>query len=295
MKPLDYLLDQQKEVQLNPGKVRHPLYLGINPFVNELINFHTICEKNPNILKEINNPVFTIKDTGRTYRVINHWESLGLINNERVQSSQGWRKFSAIDIAWLAIVKALREFGLSSDKIKITKQYLEQIIASVPTLTWLEYAFCRAYGLRNRGKRDTYLLVFHEGDAIIVSSGELKVTKMLSQLPDSYITIYLNSLFSNAFTLSKMSQTPENSFELSEEEVKILSEIRSSGADKVTVKLKNGKVSLIEKIFEGKKDDFKSLHELIGGINHGEATLKIENGKVTYIQALEKEKLSGKK
>jgi DNA-binding transcriptional MerR regulator len=285
--------ETQGEIKTTPYQIEPSDFFRAETFIMEVYNFIDFCEKNTKILANINASNCTIKDTGNTYRVIYHWESLGLIDNNRENSDKGWRKFSVVDLAWISIVKALRNFGFSSDKIKVVKKCLNEKIEDKPSINWLEYAFCRAYAMCNGG--NTYLLVLSTGRAIVTANNEININRMLSFLPDTYLTINLNKLFANALKLSKMTEKNENSFTLSEEEISVLSCIRTSGADKVNVKLKEGKITLIEKVFAGKKDDFKSLHELIGGINHGEATLKIENGKVIYIQALEKKKLKGEK
>lgn len=41
----------------------------------------------------------SIAQTSTTYRVINHWSEIGLINGDTQQGS-GWRKFSLIDLIW---------------------------------------------------------------------------------------------------------------------------------------------------------------------------------------------------
>lgn len=283
-----------KETQTPEFKTKSPNFLRTNCFILEVQKFHSFCKDNPKILENINKPTQTIKDTGNTYRIINHWESLGLINNDRENSDKGWRKFSIADLAWISIIKILREFGLSSDKIRITKECLNEQIASKPNLNWLEYAFYRAYAIKKDGG-NTYLLIFCTGQAVVTTSNEISANKSLSFIPNTYITINLNQLFHDNFKLPKMTEKHEYSFELTEEEINAMSAIRTSGVDKINIRLKSGKISLIEKVFEGKKDDFKSLHEFIGDISHGEATLKIENGKVIYIQALQKEKIGDKK
>ena len=55
---------------------------------------------------------------GVTYRQINHWESKNLIEPSRETDETGWRRFSLVDIATLAIITQLRAYGASLTAIK---------------------------------------------------------------------------------------------------------------------------------------------------------------------------------
>jgi len=75
-------------------------------------------------------PGFKIKDIkdiegSITYRQVNSWEKYGLIKPERVGSEKGWRLFSFCDIVSILLIKNLKEFGLSSTKIKVTIDHLQ--------------------------------------------------------------------------------------------------------------------------------------------------------------------------
>lgn len=284
----------QKETQASTKENIYSNFHRSAFFIIEANCFHILCKKNPEILDNVNTPRHTMKDTHSSYRAVNHWESLGLIDSNRIQAGQGWRKFSILDVLWLSILENLRNFGLSSDKIKVTKNCLDRKIASNdPPLTWLEFAFCRTNATTKGG--NTYLLIFDTGDAVVTCSDEINLNRFLRSLPDSYITINLNRLFINVLKIPGVTEITEHWLKLSEEERNVMSCIRKSHADKISIKAKDGKILLIEKTFEGKKSDFKSIHELIDGINYGEATLKIENGKIVYVQALKKEKLGREK
>ncbi len=55
----------------------------------------------------LNEKKYAIKDTDASYRSINHWSSLGLLDDVREDNNKGWRKFSIIDIVWLRILIAV--------------------------------------------------------------------------------------------------------------------------------------------------------------------------------------------
>lgn len=63
---------------------------------------------------------FSVSTTGETYRTINFWESSGLIDNHREDSSE-WRKFTFLDIVWIMVIKELTDFGYPIKKTQIVK------------------------------------------------------------------------------------------------------------------------------------------------------------------------------
>jgi MerR HTH family regulatory protein len=71
----------------------------------------------------IHNKQFSVSATGETYRTINFWESSGLIDNNREESSE-WRKFTFLDIVWIMVIKELTDFGYPIKKTQIVKENL---------------------------------------------------------------------------------------------------------------------------------------------------------------------------
>lgn len=68
----------------------------------------------------LHQPLYTVKDSDISYRLLNHWSSEGLLEDHREAGSNDWRKLSLKDIFWIEVVKKLREFGLPLDNIKRT-------------------------------------------------------------------------------------------------------------------------------------------------------------------------------
>ena len=66
---------------------------------------------------------FELKDTEQTYRTINHWCKMGLIDDSRT-NTQGWRKFSIVELALISIISTLRNFGIPLGTIKVVKEKL---------------------------------------------------------------------------------------------------------------------------------------------------------------------------
>jgi DNA-binding transcriptional MerR regulator len=71
---------------------------------------------------------FTVKDTEINYRMVNHWDKMGLIRFGRA-SKEGNRKFSFVDFIWIKVVDELRNFGV---KLPFIKNITEQVYAPIP-------------------------------------------------------------------------------------------------------------------------------------------------------------------
>ena len=59
----------------------------------------------------------SVKDTGVNYRVINHWDEMGIIRFIR-NVEGGNRKFNFVDFIWIKVVNELRSFGVKLPDIQ---------------------------------------------------------------------------------------------------------------------------------------------------------------------------------
>ena len=155
-----------------------------------MIMMYHISEK-PDLLNTLREKKYTVKDTDKTFRVINYWESVGLLNSER--ESNGWRKFSIIDIVYLNILSKLRKFNFSIEMLKTVKLDLEKYLGYCRPedeykLTILEYALYKVLTCANRG--NVYFLIDEDAHLECISCRDRLYMKNHKELPDTYI--YLN-------------------------------------------------------------------------------------------------------
>ncbi len=68
---------------------------------------------------------FVGTDTGVPYRSINHWETAGLIDDDR-GVGQRWRRFSFVEFIWIRMIDEMRKVGLPMEAIKVVKDSLFQ-------------------------------------------------------------------------------------------------------------------------------------------------------------------------
>lgn len=103
----------------------------------------------------IRNKQFSVSATGETYRTINFWESSGLIDNNREESSE-WRKFTFLDIVWIMVIKELTDFGYPIKKTQIVKENLCHSVEGEISLL-VEYLY--SFQLKNY----KVLIVYNDG------------------------------------------------------------------------------------------------------------------------------------
>lgn len=77
------------------------------------------------VFRRLENTEFSIKATGVPYRVINNWDSKGLLSSNRL-NPQDWRKFNWFELTWVRLIAEMRKFGVSLDRIAQTRLDLFQ-------------------------------------------------------------------------------------------------------------------------------------------------------------------------
>ena len=140
------------------------------------------------ISQVLNSTDRNIKLKSITYRQLNSWEKEGLLTMQR--EGREWRKFSIVDAVWLKIVKELREFGMSREQLKTTKQSIEfESEKYGVAMPMLEFYTAFIIG----AKMPVLLLVFKDGIAVPCSFTQYKVAKEVSGV-DNHIQLSLNDL-----------------------------------------------------------------------------------------------------
>jgi hypothetical protein len=132
-------------------------------------------------------PNFEIgKDAGTSYRVINHWDSLGLIDCERA-SSNSWRRFNLIETLWISVMRRFRKMEISLGKIAQIKPYFFEIIDPKCPITIVDFYVMCAY----LQARPVFFITLLDGQSEFLFYEEYKAA-ISSNLLDSCITIHIN-------------------------------------------------------------------------------------------------------
>lgn len=250
---------------------------------NQLEEFDSfVCsqEQMQDYLKE---KKFKQRNSEISYRILNHWEKLGLIDNDRPQG-KGWRKFSVIDIVWMEIIKELRNFGYSNDKILTVKRDLINraesgiISKNILFIYYVAMAICK--------KQAIFALVFSNGEIDFATVQEAAAAYSLG-VAGNHIRINLNELIQKIY---KRDLTPINTmlFQLSPTEFDVIKELRTKGKKNISIRSNDKKIEKIdtEMIF-GKDVD---IHELLSKDENQDLLIKKNKGKVVYAKKVTSKK-----
>jgi DNA-binding transcriptional MerR regulator len=232
----------------------------------------------------LNSTERNIKFDTITYRQLNSWESEGLLTVQR--EGREWRKFSIIDAIWVKIIKELRDFGMSREQLKATKQSLEfeseKCGVSMPILE-----FYAAFVIGP--KMPVLLLVFKDGVAVPCSLTQYKVAKELVGV-ENHIQISLNDIMQGMFPGVDLKEKRDMETSLSVNEMELLAYLRIGNFEKIEIKCRNGKM---EK-FEGTQrvSASKRIQEILKEDPYQDVQIQTEKGKVTAIFKTVKKKFT---
>lgn len=201
-------------------------------------------------LAELNRPRFTSKDTGITYRVINHWSKNDILP-DGVKTGKVWHKFTLIEMVWIKVATRLREFGFSLKKISEIKK---QILWFTQNGECNNYSFFDYYvGKAWFGDEDVYVIVLANGLADIGLSSEIEIAKReVLQTKKDMLLISLKGI------LDEMDFNPV--------EAKMLSVVNNTDQVVLNVLMKN-KGDINAKFKDGKLKEIEDHKVIIGDFN----------------------------
>lgn len=219
-----------------------------------------------------------------SYRIINHWEKNGLIEVERGEDGKGWRKFSLMDAIWISIIIELRKFGVSIENLKLIKNQLyNNDIKYKPSF----YPILEFYtALYMKEQEPIYIIIFNNFQVQIVTKDELELKRLFGSI-SSHITIELVSLLRVILKKADLKTKSKNTYELSDEEVQLLLEIRTMNYKSIKIRMKDGRIKLFEKEVEFVEEN---IHNLLKQKNYDEISIIREDGRIRSIKQIIKQK-----
>jgi hypothetical protein len=216
-----------------------------------------------------------IKDLPMTYRTINHWESQGLVDCDRKEDA-AWRQFSIMDQLWLYTIQALREFGLSLDRVKNAKEIFFTPIENYP-FSIMEYYTSCAYILLE----DVFLIVFSDGFAIPLTYSEYQNALKLNWIRN-HVQISINEIIQKIFQDPNLEPRYKDEASITPQEFEVLHMIRTGNFEEIKIRFVNGSIYLLEGI-----EDLSRVAKIEGIIREGsyqDLEVKQENGRVVSIK-----------
>lgn len=211
-----------------------------------------------------------------SYRIINHWESLGLIKSSR-QKKTGWRKFSLSDYVWLAIITSLRGFGIPNERILNVKNCLIDLID-------VDGGHCPLfeYYITLTASPETVFITLYGNDfSDIATEEELRESEKKHISDENIVRINLSKLVKSDFNAI--------TFELTRKEAKLLMAIRKGDVESIKIHLKNGKIERLDKT--SSLDAQTRIIDILKEADYQDVEIKKTNGKIVSMKRILKEKL----
>ena len=229
--------------------MKHKTKSDSSPFIRQegferLLSEYSSLVDGQKISNFLNDRRFTVKSTENTYRLINHWESKGLLPKVR-KNTKEWRKFSMVDLVWLGTIRALREYGYPLKKIKsgfdqMNEWYSE--LSNSSDMHIVEHYITRfiVLGL------GFYCIAFSDGVIDFIDDEEYFVNEWIASKVD-HIKISGAPIFNKFFPGDDIKVKPSLWVNLTDEEYKVIGAIRNPDIKEILIKGRNGKVEILER------------------------------------------------
>lgn len=234
-------------------------------------------------LGQFSEKVNILENSELSYRVINSWESLGLINSNRPEG-KGWRKYSLLDIVWVNIIIALRKFNLSTEQLISVKSNLSKLSDKVSS----DFPFLELYLTRAFSNIPVSLIVTSNGDAHLLTQDEYTMNReILKSIPD-HIVINVNEILQRIFP-DKNLKPIYNGYNLNEQEEEVIEQIRTGDWKLIEIIGTDGNIDRIDKTVS--YDPVERILELLLQHEYQDIVISVAGGKIVKLMNKIKKKM----
>ena len=234
----------------------------------------------------LNRKIGTVnKGAGKNYRLVNHWDSEGLIPSGR-DSNKQWRKFSIMDTIWLDIIEDLRAFGFSIENIRKVKEQIhvsyKSTKATYPLLEFFVFTIISNYN-------PVFLRIDLNGNLKILLQTGL-TENMKREKNGKCILLTLNDYVREKLPDMYVAPCYFNLSDIDDDESSLIETIRAKTFQSIRIKMREGKIDMIEGT-EKVSAKNKRIVDLLKDGDYQDIELKQENGKVVCINRTVKRKV----
>lgn len=285
VKPYQFVrfMSKEQSIQLSYPILSYPHIHWSDNFIEEYGKFEEL-ESFKKTISFLNERRSRLQIDNLSYRIINHWEKNGLIQNERPEG-KGWRKYSITEVVWVHLIHKMRSFGLPLEKIRVAKDYLQQEGATKQRpFPILDFYIARALAI----KEYSYVLVFQKGEARPCTIRQYHVSHSIRPF-DDHIKINLNSILQRIFSDKDLAPIHQSFIELKDDELAFLFMLRMGKYDSIKVKGKDGKIEMLEGT--EKLRDEKRIIEILKDEDYQNIEIKQRDGKIVTINSTVLKKL----
>lgn len=221
---------------------------------------------------------FTVKDTGATHRLINHWAETGLISDAR-EDEQGWRKFSFVDLIWVHVLMEMRKFGMPLKAMKLAYQstFFSSALPRKGT-TVFEFSVFRSM-LRD----PMHIVVYSDGWCEYLFKQDYEFNLQFGLLDEkSYLIVNLSKCVRAVLPGVETPSYPI-SIEPTSAELEVIRKLREGNLDELKIRLNDGRVHSLASVYKTKDE----IEKLLNQIEYGELTIKRQKGQNILVQVSE--------
>jgi hypothetical protein len=189
-----------------------------------------------------------------------------------------------MEAIWVRLIKELRDFGISREQLKISKQSLEfENKKCGVAMPLLEFYTAFAIGV----KMPVLLLVFKDGVAIPASLTQYKVAKEMAII-ENHLQVSLNDLLQSMFPDLDLKAKEDLAMPVQVQEMQLLAFMRLGDFEKVEVRYRDGRIDIIEGT---ERIATNRVAEIMKEQAYDEIKIKRQGGKVTSVLRTRKKKL----
>ncbi len=239
--------------------------------------------RNTGLINFWNEKKFAAKaDDNLTYRAVNHWTDLGLLDDDRTKNKQ-WKKLSLRDFIWLHIIKELRSFGFPNEKIMVAKKNLFLGLLNGKYEPIVEYYLTCAFS-----GAQVYLVALNDGSSALCTQNEFEASEIILRTVPGFVLVNLNLIFKSLLPGRNFISKAEEA-EFSEEELAVVEFIRSKKYKKIELILRGGRIEMVNATESMPLNDYRII-ELIKQSSYQKITVEVEHGKVVSLERTHKTK-----
>ena len=137
----------------------------------------------------LNTRKYTAKETNISYRMVNHWKSIGVLP-EGAMTSEGWSKFTLLELLWIRVANKLRDFGVALERISEIKEQVMYWHEKTQNYPYFEYYVGKAWLTED----DPYVIVSSDNYADLGTADEIETSRFMNSIPANILQISLKSI-----------------------------------------------------------------------------------------------------
>lgn len=225
-------------------------------------------------------PRVRVSNTQESYRTINYWDEQGLLLNDRKNDT--WRQFSALDVVWIKVLKAAKQYGMKNEQLLKLK---EDLFFIQDERGYCEFEFWMYLAL---AEKECVLIVLPDGRGSIAIPQDVELAHKHEGLGESYITINFKQIMLSVLKGNKETKGRKKQplVDLQGKEYDLLLKLRQDDVDEVVAHKRDGKIERIEwKILERNPEKLLLwMSERIRANENQTFTVKQQKGKILFVE-----------